>query len=98
MTAAETDFLASIKDEIAAEVVKLLREQGLTEDTRPPLDEKQVADRLNISPRSVRTMFDNGQLRTIRVGPAESRRLCEASEVDAYLERRRVAAREETKA
>jgi excisionase family DNA binding protein len=73
----------AFKREIADEVVARLRAER---DERPLLSPKELAARLGISDRTVRSMIESGRMPSLKIGGLTK---VEPAEVDAYLDRQK---------
>jgi excisionase family DNA binding protein len=79
----------ALAQQIAAYVIKALepRLELLDRDTRPLLSVPEAAERLNVDPKTVRTLVDRGDIPTVRIGVG--RRMIEQAALDAYIVHRR---------
>lgn len=85
------EFLASFAKAVATQTAAELAET-LPAPTRL-LTLVQVGEALGISRRSVQDLITKGLLVGVTVGPGEQSSRVELAEVDAYIQRRRLASR-----
>ena len=98
MTETDKQYLTGLGAQVAALVAQRLKEEGLVHDDRPLLSLEEAAVRLGVSRRVMGDMtrgVDGSPpvLVTVRVGTGGHKGVkVEPAEIDAYLERLRLAA------
>jgi len=85
------EFLANFTQAVAEKVAARLAGE-LPSPTRL-LTLEQVGEALGMSRRSVQDLVSDGRLVGITVGPGETASRVEVAELDAYIQRRRLASR-----